>query len=61
MKNNLAALRILQVAFLAKSKKRAKAPKPRESNHSFTLTKIHNCNFKKRALSCTENKKSQDI
>ena len=52
---NLVAPRILQVAFVAKCKKRAKAPKPGESDHSFTLTKIHNCNLKKRALSCTEN------
>ena len=47
-KNNLAAPRILQVAFVAKCKKQAKAPKPGESDHSFTLTKIHNCNFKKK-------------
>ena len=37
---NLVAPRILQVAFVAKCKKRAKAPKPGESDHSFTLTKF---------------------
>ena len=42
----LVAQRISLVAFVAKCKKWANAPKLGESNHLFTLTKIHKCNFK---------------
>ena len=42
----LVAQRISLVAFVAKCKKWANAPKLGESNNLFTLTKIHKCNFK---------------